>query len=145
MTRVIVSRKIEAPIERVFRAVTDIERLSDSNPDVVGVKFLSDSRSGAGTRFIETRKTGKKTMDTELEIVEWTDNHTARMVADSHGTVWDTLFTVEPAAGQTKLTIAMDARPHKLLPKLMNPIMKGFFRKGMEKHIDAVRAYCEQR
>ena len=38
----------------------------------------------------------------------------------------------------------MDARPHKLLPKLVVPLMKGLVRKAIEKDMDAVKAHCER-
>ena len=66
------------------------------------------------------------------------------MVADSHGTVWDSLFTVKSDGGSTALELTMDARPHKLLPKLMNPLIKGMVQKAVEKDMDAVKAYCER-
>lgn len=86
---------------------------------------------------------GKREMKTELDVTEYVENERIRMVADSHGTVWDTVFTVEPVDGKTRLRIAMDARPHKLLPKLLNPLMQGMFRKGMAKHLEVVAAWCE--
>ena len=78
-------------------------------------------------------------------MTEFVENERARMVADTHGTIWDTTFSVRTVGADVELTIAMDARPHKLLPKLMNPLMKPMFRKGMERHIDKLRAYCEAR
>ena len=143
MTQITVQRTIDAPLGTVFRAVTEVENLPASIPDVVSVEFLSEARSGVGTRFRETRRMGKREMQTELEVTELVPNERARMVADSHGTVWDTLFTVRPAGDKTELEICMDARPHKLLPRLMNPLMKGVFRGGLQKHLDAVSAYCE--
>ncbi len=143
MTTVAVSREIAAPADVVFRAVAEVENLPKSNPDVVDVEFLSESRTGLGTRFVESRRMGKKLHKTELEITEHVENQKVRMVADSHGTVWDTLFTVSPAGEKTRLEIKMDARPHKLLPKLLNPLFKGMFRKGMAKYIDQIAAYCE--
>lgn len=145
MTQVAVTRHIAAPVDVVFRAVTDIEMLPETNPDIVSIKFLSDGRSGVGTRFREIRRMGNKQSATELEVTELVEREHARMVADSHGTVWDTRFTVRPVEGGTELALTMDARAHALLPKLLNPIMKGLFRKGLEKHVDAVRAYCESR
>jgi uncharacterized protein YndB with AHSA1/START domain len=148
MTRVTVSRTIKAPVEAVFHVITDIEGLPDSNPDVAKVEFLSDTRSGAGTRFLETRVAKGKEVVTELEVTEQVNNKYARFVSDMHGTVWDTLFTVRPAGSpvgaETVLEIQLDARTYKLLPKLINPLMKGMIRKGMETHIDSMRALCEQ-
>ena len=143
MTQVSVSKTIAAPVPVVFRAISDVENLPATNPDIVGVEFLSAQRAGVGTRFRETRAMGSKQNVTELEITEYVENERVRMVADSHGTVWDTVFTVTPDSAAARLEIVMDARAHKLLPKLLNPIFKGLFRKGLAKHIDAVGAWCE--
>jgi len=143
MTQVVIQAKIEAPAEVVFRSVTDIERFPDIQPDVLSIDFLTEQRSGVGTRFVETRRHGKNEMKTELEVTEWVENERARMVTDSHGTVWDTVFSVRSSGATSELEIAMDARPHKLLPKIMNPIMKGFFRKGIAKYLDQLRDHCE--
>lgn len=143
MTKVTVTQDIDAPVEVVFRTVTDIENLPNTNEAIVRIDFLSEKRSGVGTRFKETRKMGKKEHVTELEITEFEENRHARMVADSHGTVWDTVFTVQPRGDGAHLEIAMDARAHKLLPKILNPIFKGMFRKGMQKHVQALAEYCE--
>jgi len=148
MSRITVSHTIQAPVATVFKAVTDIEHLPDSNPDVVRVDFLSDQKSGAGTRFRETRSARGKEMVTELEVTEHVENEHARFVTDSGGTVWDTVFTFRPkgspAGSATELVIQLDARPHKLLARVMVPLIKGMVRKGMEKHIDALREYCER-
>jgi uncharacterized protein YndB with AHSA1/START domain len=143
MTRITVSKTIAAPTDFVFRTVSDIENLPNTVGDVQSVEFLSERQSGVGTRFRETRMHKGKSMVTELEVTEYAENDHVRMVADSHGTVWDSLFTVRPAGELVELTITMDARPHKLLPKLITPLFKGMFRRGMEKHMDAVKAYCE--
>ena len=65
------------------------------------------------------------------------------MVADSHGTIWDTVFTVKPAGDSTDLELTMDARAYKLLPKLMNPLIKSMIQTAIERDMDAVKAYCE--
>jgi hypothetical protein len=56
MTRVTVSRAIAASPEVVFKVITDIERLPDTNPDIVGVELLSDQRSGVGHDSGRTRR-----------------------------------------------------------------------------------------
>ena len=48
------------------------------------------------------------------------------------------------ASGElTRLVIAMDARGKSFVPRLMSRLFKGLFKLGLEKHIDAVKAYCE--
>jgi uncharacterized protein YndB with AHSA1/START domain len=147
MSRITVSRTVAAPVATVFAVVTNIERLPESNPDVVRVEFLTDQRSGAGTRFRETRSSRGREMVTELEVTEYVENEHARFVTDTGGTVWDTVFTFRPTGSPpgsaTDLEIQLDARAHKLLAKIMNPLIKGMVRKGMEKHVAALSAYCE--
>ena len=144
MTTVEAACGIVAPPAVVFDAIANIEQLPETNPDIVGIRFLSDQRRGVGTRFVETRRMGKREMETELEITEWDAPLRVRMVSDMHGTVWDTVFHVVAGTGETTLRLVMEARAHKFLPRLMNPLFKGMFRKGLEKHLVAVKAYCER-
>ena len=143
MTRIIVKRTIHAPATHIFQAVSDIGNLPRTNPDIARVEFLSDTHTGVGTCFRETRVMKGREHVTDLEITEYDPAGRVRMVADSHGTVWDSLFTVEDAGERAELTLQMDCNAHRLLPRLLNPLFKGMIRKGLEKHLDAVKAYCE--
>lgn len=145
MSPITVTRTIQAPAAVVFEAVTDIESLPKSNPDVVRVEFLSETRSGPGTRFRETRRAGKREAVTELELTEWVENQHARFVADTGGTVWDTAFRVRPVGDACELTIELDARPHTLLARIVSPLIRGMVRRGMEKHVGSLADYCEAR
>ncbi|MHC4668834.1 MAG: SRPBCC family protein [Planctomycetota bacterium] len=145
MGRTTVSRTIHAPIETVFATVAHIENFSKAVPHIVKVEFLSDVRAGVGTRFRETRLMGGKEASTELEVTEYVENDRVRLVADTHGTVWDTVFTVRPApVGGVELRMVMDANAYKLVAKLMNPLVQVLIRKAIEKDMDAVKAFCEK-
>lgn len=145
MGRTTVSRTIHAPIERVFDTVAHIENFQKAIPDIVRIEFLSDQRSGVGARFRETRLMRGKEQTVELEVTEYVQNDHIRLVSDTHGTVWDTVFTVRPATGGgVDLTMVMDANAYKFLPKLMNPLIKGMIQKAIEKDMDAVKTVCEQ-
>ncbi len=122
--------------------MTDIERLPDTNPDIVAVEFLSDQRAGIGTRFRETRRMGKREATTDLEITEWVDSERVRMVADSGGTIWDTRFTFTPTSRGTAYVMEMEARGHKPLNRFMNRLMSPLLRRGMEKHLRELARYC---
>ncbi|MEM6671563.1 MAG: SRPBCC family protein [Planctomycetota bacterium] len=143
MTRVSVEGAIAAPPRIVFRAVSDVENLPAIDDAIVEIEFLTEQRSGEGTRFRETRSFKGRSMVTELDVTEWVADERVRMVADSHGTVWDTVFRIRPQGDGCILEIEMDARPHRLMPRLTNPLMKGFFRRGIAGHVDKVRAYSE--
>jgi uncharacterized protein YndB with AHSA1/START domain len=144
MSRMIVTRTINAPVEVVFKTVSDINQFSKAVPHIVKVEFLSDVKSGVGTRFRETRLMKGKEAATELEVAEFVANDRIRLVADSHGTVWDSLFVVKPENGQTSLTLTMDAKTDKLIPKIINFMIGGMIKKGVEQDMDAVKAFCEK-
>lgn len=145
MTKIDADVLIHAAPEVVFAAVADIPNLPDVSAEVTAIEILSAQSSGVGTRFRETRTVRGKAMLTELEVTEYQAPQRIRMVTDSHGTIWDTLFTVERVGGEVRLSLHMDARAHKILPRLLNPLLKRIFRRGIEKHLATVKRHCEAR
>lgn len=143
MSQISVTITIDAPLEKVFQTVGDIHNFSKAVPDIVNVEMLSEVTAGKGTRFREIREINGREASTELEVTEYVENEHIRLVADSHGTVWDSVFTVSESDGHTELKLIMDAKAYKLLAKLMNPLMKGFIKKALQKDMEAVKKYCE--
>ncbi|MBT8400683.1 MAG: SRPBCC family protein [Rhodothermia bacterium] len=136
--------EIAAPVGRVFDTIAHIQNFSRAVPHIVNVEILSETQSGVGTRFRETREMRGREMTTELEITEYVKDKSVRIVSDEGGTIWDTLFTVESTNGGTLLTLSMDARPYKTLPKLVVPLMTIFLKKAVMRDMEAVKEYCEQ-
>lgn len=144
MAKTTVTRNINAPIETVFEAVANIEKFTTIVPHILSVEFLTESHTGVGTRFRETRQMGKRQATTELEVTEYVPGERVRMVSDQGGTIWDTVFsTTESASGAVELKLVMDARAYKLLAKLFNPLIGGMVRKAIEQDLDCVKNYCE--
>lgn len=144
MSRTVVTRNISAPLAVVFNTVSNIEHFSKAIPEISGYEILSDVKSGVGTRFRETRVMSGREAVTELEVTEFVDNSRVRLVADTHGTVWDTLFTVQASNGHTELRLTMNAKAHSLLSRVTTPLIQGMVKKAIEKNMDAVKEYCEK-
>ena len=147
MTRTSLSRTIRAPTTAVFETVADATNYTKAVSDIVKVEFLGDQRSGVGTRFRETRVMGRREAATELEVTEYVGNERIRMVSDAGGTVWDSLFTVTPVEDgrATRLDLVMEARPYRLLSRILVPLMKRAVSKAVVGDMDAVKAYLEAR
>ena len=143
MSRIAVTRQINASPEKVFETVADIRNFSQAIPHITNVEFLTEQQYGLGTRFRETRLMKGKEASTELEVTEFVENSLIRLVADSHGCVWDTVFTVEPQNEGVELQMVMDARPYKLMARIMTPLIKGMIANAVESDMDAVKEYCE--
>ena len=138
------SLSIEAPIEKVFAVIADVEGFLEVVPEIVKVEFLSEQRSGVGTRFRETRMMGKREGATVLELTECVENDHVRFVSDAGGTIWDTVFTVRNVSeGVVELTLVMEVRAYKLLSKLLNPLVMPMVRKAMAKDMEAIKNFCE--
>ena len=125
MSQTSVSINIQAPIEKVFAAISDIESFPIRAEAITEVEFLTEQRSGIGTQFRETRMLKGRESQTELEVTEFVENDRIRMVSDQGGTIWDTIFIVQQTESDTRLDMTMDAKPYKLMAKLMNPLIKG--------------------
>lgn len=144
MPQVRLQRSIAAPPSRVFGAVAHIEKFAKIQPQIVGVEFLSPQRHGVGTRFRETRVMGKREASTVLEVTEYVEDQRVRLVTDAGGTTWDTIFDVSPGnVGGTDLRMTMDARPHKMLSRLISPLIMGVVSKAIAADMDRVKAWCE--
>ena len=143
MPRTIVRRTIDAPVDFVFRTVSEIDNYSKAIPHIVDVEFLSDIRSGVGSRFRETRLMMGREASTVLEVTEYVENERVRLVSDEGGTVWNSVFIAMPVDGGTELTLMMDATPYKLKSRILVPIMKMVIRQGLVKDMNAVKDYCE--
>ena len=143
MTRTIVKRYINSPVDVVFSTVANISNFRQAIPDIVNVEFVSDIQSGVGTRFKETRNMNGRKATVELEVTEYLENNRVRLVSDAGGSIWDTVFTTETSGNATNLTMVMDAKPYRLLAKLTSPLIKGMIKKAIEKDMDAVKVYSE--
>ena len=145
MTKVRVACEIAASESRVFEVVSDIDGLPQGDPDVLRVEYLGERHAGVGTRFRDVRLVRGKELHSDLTVTELEEPTSIRMVSDTHGTVWDTRYEVRAGENGSTLTVTMEATPHAALPKVLNPLMRGMFRKGIAKHAQAVKAYCEGR
>lgn len=146
MASVTVARRIDAPVDSVFGAVSDPRRFAEAIGGVSAVEFLSPATSGTGTRFRQTRTNGGKTMTMDFEVTEWIPNERIRIVNEIHGTTWDSVFTFAPDRGATALTMRMGTRSRPWLARVLVPVMMPLFiNKAVAKDIDALKAYCERR
>jgi len=143
MSNANVTRSINAPAAAVFHCVADIENFAQAIERITAVEFLSEQKIGVGTRFRETRVTDGREVTNELEVTEYVEGERVRIVTDTHGTLWDTVFTVDESGTVTELTLVMDARPYQLVSRLMVPLVMRAVCMGLTADMDAVKSYCE--
>ena len=143
MTRATVTKTIAAPVERVFETIADIRNFKKAIPHIIDIEFLGEKRKGVGTRFRETRMIKGRRSTTKLEITDYRENDRLRMVTDSHGTIWDSVWRLEEVEGGTLLTLTIDAKAHQLVARLMTPMVMPAIQSAVADDLDLVKAYCE--
>lgn len=144
MAKLSISRLIAAPVELVFAVISRIRNFADIIPEISMIEILSDSDTGIGTRFRETRLIGKKSITAEIEITDYVENNLIRMVADNQGSIWDTIFTFTPEEDATILELHIESRAYRLIPKVLNPLSMRIISKMMENNMDRLKNYCEK-
>ena len=93
--------------------------------------------------FRETRMMNGREATVELEVAEYNKNQSIRMISDAGGTVWDTVFTVAKVGDATEMKMVMEAKPHKFMARIMNPLIRGMVAKAVEADMNCVKDYCE--
>jgi len=139
-----ITKRIDAPLELVFQTIADIRNFSKAVTHIVNVEFLTSKQTGIGTKFRETRLMNGKEASTILEVTEYEENKRIRMVSDTHGTIWDSLFVVETDGNCTVIYFQMEATTKNWFKNLLNVLFKGIIAKAIEKDMDAVKEYCEK-
>lgn len=137
-------RTINAPPDRVFRTVADPEEFHRAIPDGVKVEYLTPEHTGVGTKFRATRMNRGKPAAFDQEVIEYVPGTHIRMDNETHGTRWIGMFDVEPRGSQSVLTLTMDSRTDRWLPRLMTRLIAPMVQKALDKDMDAVKAYCER-
>jgi carbon monoxide dehydrogenase subunit G len=144
MTTTEIQKIINAPKEKVFETISNVEHFAKAVPHIKEIIFLTKQKKGLGTKFSETRIMKGREATTELEVIDYLENEHIRMLSDSGGTIWDSLFTVQKQdENKTQLSLIMTAKPYKFLAKIINPLIKGMVSKAIESDMDAIKEYCE--
>ena len=144
MASITVIRNIHAPVDIVFQSVADAERFAQAITGVTKLEFLSKSTTGIGTRFRQSRAMKGKETTMDFEVTEYVKNDRVCIINETHGTIWDSLFTLEPQGLSTRLTMRMVTHSDRLLPRLLMPVICLFVRGAVERDFDALKAYCER-
>ena len=134
---------IAAPPEEVFEVVAHVENFAKAVPHITNIDYHTDQTRGVGTKFTETRQIRGREGKSDLEVTEYEPPNRVRIVSDAGGTIWDTVMTVVPEAEGSKLTMAMDARPHTFMARIMTPLIMRMVGSAVEDDMDAVKDYCE--
>jgi uncharacterized protein YndB with AHSA1/START domain len=103
MTAIRATTVINAPVERVWDAIEDIESQVRWMEDAVAIRFTSAQRSGVGASFDCDTRVGPLRLVDRMRVTEWDPPH--RMGIRHAGLVTGSgRFSLEDAGGPTRFT-----------------------------------------
>ena len=147
MASITVEKHINAPIERVYDVMTDLERWPDTIEAITRIEKLTEGPVGNGTRFKETRVMFGKEHTETMCFEDVVPNRGYTLAANSCGMEYASVHTLAPDAGGTLLRMELRSKPVTLGAKIMSPVMgvmmKGTMRKMISKDFDEVARVCE--
>ncbi|WP_190122140.1 SRPBCC family protein [Streptomyces inusitatus] len=109
---VVVERRIAAPAERVWSALTDLERAPEVLSGVESVELLSPGPFGVGTRWRETRRMLGTSATEEMWVTASEPPLGYVVEAESRGAHYVSDFALRPAGPEaTDVRMTFTARP----------------------------------
>jgi carbon monoxide dehydrogenase subunit G len=144
MATIVVVREINASADVVFATVADPRRFAQAISGVTKLDILSNTASGAGTRYRQSRTMKGQETTMEFAVTDYARNERVRIVNETHGTVWDSLFTVAPSGTGTRLAMRMETRSKPIVARWLMPLICLFITKAVEQDIQAVKSCCER-
>lgn len=138
------SKRINAPRERVFEVFTDLEGCVGRVSGIKKVELLTDGPVGRGTRFRETRiMFGKEATET-MEITDFQPNRAYTISANSCGSLVQCTMEFTSEGSATNVVMRMNSKAQTFMAKLLTPLgilFAGTMRKYMEADLnDLARA-----
>ena len=146
-SRFTVKTKIHAPIDVVFKRLTDFEHAADRIEGITKMEMLTEGPVGVGTRFKETRLFMRKEATEEMEVTSFQQPTGYSLGCESCGCQYDTDFKLTPADGGTEVEMRFRAQPLTLGAKVMSVIFKPMVKsvvKTCEKDLDDIKRSIEQ-
>lgn len=139
---------INAPKEKVWEVITNIENAAESISGIEEVEILEKPESGlVGLKWKETRIMFGKTATEVMWITEAVENDYYKTRAESHGSIYTSTISVEEKEGVSILSMEFGAKMvtlgAKIMGTLMMPFFKGATRKALQKDLDDIKARVE--
>jgi uncharacterized protein YndB with AHSA1/START domain len=137
------STQIDAPRERVFAFITDLDNLPKWQTGVIESKLKSEGPVRVGFEFEETAKVGPWRLRNVCRVTDLKPGQRFAFEAKSSGPLdYDGCFDLQPVAGGTRLTVSGTARL-KGLWRLLQPLLAGDLRRETRTELESLRRLIE--
>lgn len=137
---------IAAPRTAVFAAFADIENAPAHMSGIESVEFVSDTHTGLGTRWRETRRMYGRAATEEMEITAFDAPSGYTVEAEGPGVRYRTEFRFEDDGAGTLVTMTFGGEPTTTISRILALLTKpltGSVRKAVETDLADMKRYLE--
>ena len=137
---------IKAPIGKVHETFADIGNLAERVPGITKVEILSETSSGEGVRWRETRTIFGKEATEEMEMTSQDIPNSYVVEAESHGNHYTTTLSFKENEDVTNVQVVFEGKPMSIGAKLMTPlglVFKGATKKILLSDMQAIKSFLE--
>ena len=131
-----------SPIDQIFAAMTDLDRLPEMVSEITAMQRVTEGPVGVGTRFRETRTMFGKDRTEEMEFTAFEPGKGYTIGCSGCGCEMSFVHRYTPEGEGTRLELECVVRPVTLLAKITTPfanaMMRGPMCKSMKKDFDEV-------
>ncbi len=140
--------EIDAPKEKVWRLISNIENAGDVIDGISKVEVLEKPTDGlVGLKWRETRVMFGKEATEVMWITGVVENESYETRAESHGAVYETKTEVKEDGNGSVLSMSFRGTPQTLGAKLMwvltGPMFKGSTRKALLEDLSCIKKAAE--
>jgi carbon monoxide dehydrogenase subunit G len=148
VTSVELERDVAAPIERVWRVFTDLERAAEDLSGVSAIERLDGGPFREGTSWRETRRMYGRDYTETLTVTACRAPERYVVEADSQGAHYATEFVFTPVTETaTRVRVRFDVEGRtaatRLVDRLLGGMVSSSVRKTLRKDLDELAAVAE--
>jgi len=142
--------EIEKPREAVWKAIIDFQNCSDYIESILSVDIIDQPKDTlVGFKWKETRLMFGKEATETMWITDYVENEYYQTRAESHGSVYISKLSVDPAGDKTRLTMSFKGEPQSFGAKVfsfcLGFMMKGSMKKALLKDLKDIKDHLESK
>lgn len=143
-----VSELIDAPRERVWDIITDVDNWSDLISGIIDVEVLDRPAEGViGLKWREKRVLFGKEATETMWISDAVPGQWYETMAHNHGAIYTTRVSVDDEGGKSRLSMTFTAAGTTVFSKMMSSmgfLFNGTIRKALQQDLREIRAFAER-
>jgi hypothetical protein len=145
---VMVTENIQAPRERVWEIITDIEHAAETISAITELTVLERPDAGfIGLKWMEKRVMFGKEATETMWISAAEENHWYETTAESHGSIYNSRLEIRDAGDGVALSMSFVATPTSLFARIMSVtsfLFNGAIKKAFQQDLQDIKRRAER-